>query len=158
MDLTLDDHGAFAWARGYYAGPVISTAARRPTLDEPHPVEGSSPQDPDSEEVAPKAAGLGDPLAPAAPRLELDPMTWAHTQFAAARRGGRRRTGRLVPLAAQVAGDPSSGLPKQTGGDWGDLKAAYRLLDRPEATFAAIASPHWQDTAAQAEAGRFLIL
>jgi hypothetical protein len=158
MDLTLDDHGAFAWARGYYAGPVISTDARRPTLDEPHPVEGSSPQDPDSEEVAPKAEGLGDPLDPAALRLELDPMTWAHTQFAAARLGDRRRTCRLVTLAAPVAGDPSSGLPKQTGGDWGDLKAAYRLLDRPEATFAAIASPHWQATADQAEAGRFLIL
>ena len=49
-----------------------------------------------------------------------------------------RRTKRLVTLATQVAGDPSSSLPKQTQ-DWSDLKAAYRLLDRPEATFEVIA-------------------
>jgi Transposase DNA-binding/Transposase Tn5 dimerisation domain len=158
MDLTLDAHGAFAWVRGYYDGPVISRGAERPTLDEPHPVEGSSPQDPESQEVAPKAQALSDPLDPAGPRLELDPASWAFTQFAAAQLGDRRRTRRLVTLAAQIAGDPSSSLPKQTGGHWGDLKAAYRLLGRPEATFAAIASPHWQATRAAAGPGRHLIL
>ena len=62
-----------------------------------------------------------------------------------------------MTLATQVAGDPSSSLPKQTQ-DWSDLKAAYRLLDRPEATFEVIASPHWQLTTDQAAAGRYLIL
>jgi hypothetical protein len=62
-----------------------------------------------------------------------------------------------VTLGAQIAGDPSSSLPKQTG-HWSDLKAAYRLLDRPEATFQAIAAPHWRLATGQARAGRFLIL
>jgi hypothetical protein len=62
-----------------------------------------------------------------------------------------------VTLATQIAGDPSSSLPKQTQ-HWSDLKAAYRLLDRPEATFEVIASPHWRLTTDEAKAGRFLIL
>lgn len=161
MDLTLDDRGSFRWVRGYYAGPVISIDARRPTLDDPHPVEGSSPQDPDAQEVDAKVDDLGDPLGPAgiaAPGFIADTAAWAAIQFATAQLGDRRRSARLVTLAAQVAGDPSSGLPKQTGGHWGDLKAAYRLLDRPEATFDAIASPHWRHTVAQAGPGRSLIL
>jgi Transposase DNA-binding len=96
-------------------------------------------------------------LGPGARRLEVDPAAWAYTQFATAKLGDRRRTKRLVTLAAQIAGDPSSSLPKQAP-TWGDLKAAYRLLDRPEATFQVIASPPWQLTADQAGAGRFLIL
>lgn len=160
MDLTLAADGSFRWVRGYYVGPVLSVGAHRPTLDEPHPVEGSSPQDPESEEVDAKADDLGDPLDPAGAGdlgFIADPATWAAIQFATAQLGDRRRTRRLITLAAQVAGDPSSSLPKQTG-DWGDLKAAYRLLDRPEATFAAIASPHRGITTAAAGAGRFLIL
>lgn len=160
MDLTLAADGSFRWVQGYYVGPVLSAGAHRPTLDEPHPVEGSSPQDPESEAVATKADDLGDPLDPAgagAPGFVADPATWAAIQFAAAQLGDRRRTRRLVTLAAQVAADPTSSLPKQTG-DWGDLKAAYRLLDRPEATFAAIASPHWRATVEGAGAGRSLIL
>ena len=157
MDLTFDAHGSFCWVRGYYAGPALSLDAQRPTLDEPHPVEGSSPQDPQSEEVSTKSASPGDPFALEAPRLEVDPAVWAFTQFAAAELGDRRRTQRLVTLGTQIAGDPSSSLPKQTQ-HWSDLKAAYRLLDRPEATFEVIASPHWRLTTEQAQAGRFLIL
>ena len=48
-------------------------------------------------------------------------------------------------------------MPQQTE-TWGDLKAAYRLLDRPEATSQALAAPHWQLTRSQAEPGRFLIV
>jgi hypothetical protein len=160
MDLILDVHGAFAWAQGPYSAPVISTGAERPTLDQPQPVHGSSPGNPESEEVPTKSQNLGnplDPLGPGAPRLELDPAAWAYTQFATAKLGDRRRTQRLVTLATQVAGDPSSSLPKQTQ-NWSDLKAAYRLLDRPEATFQVIAAPQWQLTIDQAQRGRFLIL
>jgi Transposase DNA-binding/Transposase Tn5 dimerisation domain len=158
MDLTLDARGSFCWVRGYYAGPALSIAAQRPTLDEAHPAHGASPQDPDSEAVATKADDLGDPLDPAGPGFVADPTTWAAIPFATAPLRDRRRTRRPVTLAAQVAGDPSSSLPKPTGGDWGDLKAAYRLLDRPEASFEAIASPHRRITAEQARSGRFLIL
>jgi Transposase DNA-binding/Transposase DDE domain len=160
MDLTFDANGSFCWVRGYYVGPVLSNNAQRPTLDEPHPVNGSSPENPDSEEVPVKSENLCsqlNPFAPQDPRLELDPAVWAFTQFATAQLGDRRRTERLVTLATQIAADPSSSLPKQTQ-QWSDLKSAYRLLDRPEATFQAIASPHWQLSADQAQQGRFLIL
>jgi hypothetical protein len=160
MDLILDADGCFAWVQGPSSAPLISTAARRPTLDQPHPVHGSSPQEPESQEVSTKTENLGDPLdslGQGALHLEVDPAAWAFTQFATAQLGDRRRTQRLVTLATQVAGDPSSSLPKQTG-HWSDLKAAYRLLDRPEATFQAIASPHWHLTTEAARAGRALIL
>jgi Transposase DNA-binding/Transposase Tn5 dimerisation domain len=160
MDLVLDADGSFVWVQGPSTAPVISTGARRPTLDQPQPAQGSSPHNPESEEVATKSEDLGDPLdplGPGAPRLEVDPAAWAYTRFATAKRGDRRRTQRLVTLATQIAGDPSSSLPKQTR-DWSDLKGTYRLLDRPEATFEVIAAPHWQLTADQAQRGRFLIL
>ena len=152
MDLILDAQGSFAWVQGPYSAPVISTGAQRPTLDQPHPVQGSSPGNPETEDVPTKAESLGDPLDPFGAgglRLEVDPAAWAYTQFATAKLGDRRRTRRLVTLATQIAGDPSSSLPKQTQ-HWGDLKAAYRLLDRPEATFEVIAAPHWQLTTEQA--------
>jgi Transposase DNA-binding/Transposase Tn5 dimerisation domain len=160
MDLILDANGSFSWVKGPYTAPMISTGAVRPTLDQAHPEHGSSPQNPEAEAVAPKADSICsqlDPSAPGAPRLEVAPSTWAYTQFAAAQLGDRRRTARLVSLATQVASDPSSSLPKQTQ-TWKDLKAAYRLLDRPEATFEVIAAPHWQLTAEQAQTGRFLLL
>ena len=98
-----------------------------------------------------------DPLRPAGPAWQIDPAAWATTQFATARLGHSGRTARLVTLAQQIARDPSSSLPRQTE-TWGDLKAAYRLLDRPEATFQALATPHWQLTREQADRGRFLIV
>lgn len=160
MDLILDAQGSFVWVQAPFSAPLISTGARRPTLDQPHPFQGSSPGSPESEEVPTKTESLGNPLDPLGAgglRLEVDPAAWAYSQFAAAKLGDRRRTQRLVALGTQIAGDPSSSLPKQTG-QWGDLKAAYRLLDRPEATFEAIASPHWQLTRDVAKQGRFLIL
>jgi Transposase DNA-binding/Transposase DDE domain len=160
MDLILEATGRFAWAQGPYSAPVISTDAQRPTLDQPHPVQGSSPGNPDTEDVPTKTESLGNPLDPLGAGglyLEVDPAAWAYTQFATAQLGDCRRTQRLVTLATQIAGDPSSSLPKQTQ-HWSDLKAAYRFLDRPEATFEVIASPHWQHTTEQAPAGRSLIL
>ena len=86
------------------------------------------------------------------------PQHWAQTQFGTVALGDRRRTRRLVTLAAQIAANPAGSLPDQTE-SWGDLKAAYRLLDRPEATFAALATPHWQLTRTAARPGeRALIL
>jgi hypothetical protein len=161
MDLILDPGGAFAWSRGPTAAPLLSCAATRTTRDEPQPVHGRSPQDPDSAAID-LAAGGGpaDPVVPHAPDVpawQADPAAWAITQFATARLGHAGRTARLVALAEQVARDPSSSLPRQTQ-TWGDLKAAYRLLDRPEVTFQAVATPHWQRTRTQAERGRFLIV
>jgi len=59
-------------------------------------------------------------------------------------------------MAQQVANNPSASIPDQTE-TWGDLKAAYRLLDTPEVTFAAVADGHWQETRRQPP-GRYLIV
>jgi hypothetical protein len=86
----------------------------------------------------------------------LPPDTWAQAQFGAAQLGHKRRTRRLVRLAAQVAADTAAGLPEATG-SWADLKAAYRLCDQPRVTFRAVAQAHWDRTRAAA-AGTVLIL
>jgi hypothetical protein len=160
MDLILDAGGAFAWSRGPTAAPVLSVGARRLTVEPPHSV-GSAPRSPKAEEVEPSTlGGLSDPLdlrGPVVPTWQIDPAAWATTQFSTAQLGDRRRTARLVTMAMQIARDPSSSLPRETE-TWGDLKAAYRLLDRPEATFQAIAAPHWRLTHEEAERGRFLFL
>jgi Transposase DNA-binding/Transposase Tn5 dimerisation domain len=88
--------------------------------------------------------------------LILDARAWAEQQFSYCQLGDRRRTRRLVRLAEQVVSHPAGGFPEQTE-TWADLKAAYRLLDRPEATFAAIAEPHWRQTRTRS-AGRYLVL
>jgi hypothetical protein len=158
MDLILDAGGAFAWSRGPTTAPILSVAAHRLTV-EPTPSLGAAPRRTDAEPGGDPTASAApdDPLAPDVPGWQIDPAAWATTQFSTAQLGDRRRTARLVALAQQIAGDPSSSLPRQTQ-TWGDLKAAYRLLDRPEATFEAIAAPHWQLTRDQAQRGRFLIL
>jgi hypothetical protein len=161
MDLILEAGGAFAWSRGPTTAPVLSLAANRLTVG-PTPSVGSAPRCPQAEQRGdpPSGEGRSDPLdlpGPAAPTWPIDPAAWATTQFAPAQLGDRRRTARLVRLATQIARDPSSSLPQETE-TWGDLKAAYRLLDRPEATFQAIAAPHWQLTRGQAERGRSLIV
>jgi hypothetical protein len=86
----------------------------------------------------------------------LTSQAWAEAQFAACELADTRRTKRLVKMAAQVVDNPAGSLPDQMQG-WGDLKAAYRLCDRPEVTFEAIATPHWQQTR-QRPPGRYLLL
>ena len=71
MDLILDATGSFSWVQGYYVGPVISLDARRPTLDQPHPIHGSSPQNPESDEVPTRTTNLGDPMDPLGLRRPL---------------------------------------------------------------------------------------
>ena len=86
----------------------------------------------------------------------LDPASWALQQLGGAELGDQRRTRRLVRLATQVAASPSDSLPDQTE-TWGDLKAAYRLFDAADVTFAGVATPHWQRTR-DGSPGRVLIL
>ena len=75
----------------------------------------------------------------------LDTDEWAYQQFGSCDLGDVRRTRRLVKFASQVAADPDASTPGQTE-RWADLKAAYRVIDRAEVTFHAVASPHWQQT------------
>jgi len=83
-------------------------------------------------------------------------MEWAQLNFAGCELGDKRRTNRLVQVAEEIASHPSASLPNQIE-HWGDLKAAYRLFDRQEVTFEAIARPHWELTKRRAK-GRTLII
>jgi hypothetical protein len=74
-----------------------------------------------------------------------DPQQWAQAQFGGAKLGHKRRTKRLVKLAAQVAIDTMASLPDQNE-HWADLKAAYRFFDTEAVTFRVVAEPHWEQT------------
>lgn len=91
------------------------------------------------------------------PMLELDVQEWAEQQFGACELGDQRRTARAVRYAAQAAADPDSSTPAQTE-RWSDLKAAYRLFDREEVTFAGLAEPHWQLTRASCASRQHVLL
>lgn len=76
---------------------------------------------------------------------------WSHQQWGQATLGDARRTQRAVRLGAALAAQPSVSLPAQTQ-SWAALKAAYRLLNEPAVTHAALRAPHWAQTRAQAAA------
>jgi hypothetical protein len=80
--------------------------------------------------------------------MELEIEAWAEQNFGACQLGDRRRTKRAVTLAAQVASHPDGSTPTQTE-RWGDCKAAYRLFDEEDVTFAGLCEPHWQRTRAR---------
>lgn len=88
--------------------------------------------------------------------LTLDIADWAEQQFGTCDLGDRRRTKRVVQLAAQVATQPDASTPKQTE-RWSDCKAAYRLFDQPDVTFDALIAPHCAQTRA-VDGGTWLIL
>lgn len=77
------------------------------------------------------------------PAWELN--VWAQENFGRCELGDVRRTERVVQLVQQMAEHPDGSTPDQTE-RWADLKAAYRLIDREEVTFAAVATPHWELT------------
>jgi hypothetical protein len=86
----------------------------------------------------------------------LDPVEWAKKEFGGCVLGDVRRTNSLVRFAAKVAADPAASTPAQAE-KWSDLKAAYRLINNPNVTFDAIATPHWEATR-QVAPGTYLIL
>lgn len=85
-----------------------------------------------------------------------DTKAWAEEMFGQCQLGDKRRTDRLVAVAADVAENPAAGFPDQFP-EWSDLKAAYRLFDSEHVTFDRVASPHWKQTLQQAK-GRTLVL
>jgi Transposase DNA-binding/Transposase Tn5 dimerisation domain len=78
-----------------------------------------------------------------------DPARWAEQQWGTATLGDARRPRRAVPLGAALASRPEASLPEQTG-SWREVKSAYRLLNEPDVTYAALSEPHWQATCQQA--------
>ena len=68
---------------------------------------------------------------------------WADQTFAAAPLGDVRRSRRAADLAAAMAARPGLSIPALLDSPY-DIKAAYTLLDRPEATPDALQQPHRQ--------------
>lgn len=83
----------------------------------------------------------------------VDSMAWAQDTFGGVERGDVRRTRRLVHIAAHMAADPQGSLPRQVGGQWADLKAAYRLWRADGVSHEAISRPVWQQTRKPGGAG-----
>lgn len=75
----------------------------------------------------------------------LENQQWIQENFGDAQFKDKRRTTRLLSVAANLLDAPEQSVPKQNE-VWADAKAAYRLFDSPAATFEAIATPHWQRT------------
>jgi hypothetical protein len=83
-------------------------------------------------------------------------LEWAQINFGECQLGDKRRTRRLVQVAAEVARNPSASFPDQMR-TWGDLKAAYNLFDEDDVTFQAVARPHWERTKGRTT-GRYLVI
>lgn len=77
------------------------------------------------------------------------PEVWAAQQFGAVELGDRRRTRRVVRVAAQMARHPSASLPAQAG-TWAATKAGYRLLAEGDVSFEALQAQHLGQTRAEA--------
>jgi len=88
--------------------------------------------------------------------IVLDNAQWVENQFADCDLQHKRRTDRLQVTAKNMLAQPDGSLPQQNT-DWADLKAAYRLFDRPEVTFEAITTPHWEQTRLT-KPGRYLLI
>jgi hypothetical protein len=73
---------------------------------------------------------------------------WAAAEFGGADLHDRRRSRRLVRVAARLAADPHGRLPESFS-QWSELKAAYRLLEESDITHEAVLAPHsrrvWQE-------------
>lgn len=81
---------------------------------------------------------------------------WSQQNFGTCELRDKRRTERIVKVAAQIADNPSASFPDQMK-TWSDLKAAYNLFDCQDATFEAIAGPHWKLTK-QRSTGCYLVI
>ena len=87
-----------------------------------------------------------------------DLLIWAQHHFGAAALGDVRRR-RLVALAASWCRQPGVSIPRLSQGQPGASKAAYRLLDHPQATPDAFQQPHRQLVSQQLPApGTYLLI
>ena len=77
--------------------------------------------------------------------VTMDAQLWAEEQFGQCDLKDKRRTQRLVQVAASALSHPAGSLPEQTS-DAADLKAAYRLFGCEDVTFEDIVGPHWAET------------
>jgi transposase-like protein/transposase Tn5 family protein len=89
--------------------------------------------------------------------IVMSPAEWADRTFAAVDLGDRRRECRTVSLAARMMRHPDASLPQQMHAPPA-LKAAYRLLDEDDVTFAALSTPHWETTRERAGRQKLVLL
>jgi hypothetical protein len=71
----------------------------------------------------------------------LPPMAWAKQQFGDANLGDLRLERRLVHVASSLAAKPCGTLPPAMS-TYAEMKAAYRLLNHPGVSRAAVQEPH----------------
>jgi Transposase DNA-binding/Transposase DDE domain len=76
---------------------------------------------------------------------------WAEAQWGSVKLGDARRTARAVKVGAKLASLPAGSLPQQQA-SWGDLKAAYRLLNEADVSYEALSREHWSTTLEEATA------
>lgn len=76
--------------------------------------------------------------------------TWAEAQWGSVELGDNRRTARAVKVGAKLAAMPSGSLPQQQG-SWGDVKAAYRLLNEADVSYETLSEVHWQSSLEKAK-------
>lgn len=88
--------------------------------------------------------------------IVLDNQQWVEQQFADCDFNHKRRSDRMKIVAKNMLALPDGSLPQQNE-SWSDLKAAYRIFDRPEVTLEAVATPHWQQTR-ETKPGRYLLI
>ena len=74
-------------------------------------------------------------------RMDAGITAWALAQFGSADISDPRLKRRLTGVAGKIAAMPGGSLPKQTG-NWGDLKAAYRLFSNERITADGIQQGH----------------
>jgi hypothetical protein len=88
----------------------------------------------------------------------LTPARWAQHEFGLAQLGDKRRTIRLVNIAAHLAANPGGTLPGAFP-EWTELKAAYRFLTQGGSTYERILAPHLERTRdACRQPGEYLII
>lgn len=90
------------------------------------------------------------------PVIVRDNDQWVADQFSRCELGNSLRTKRLQKVASAMLSCPEQSLPKQNA-TWADLKAAYRLFDKKQVTFDAVAEQHWKQTR-QTKPGRYLLI
>ena len=88
----------------------------------------------------------------------MEPKDWARTEFGGADLGDRRRTDRLLRVAASLCRQSHGTLPGSFP-DWSELKAAYRLLERANVRYEDILAPHVARVCRECrEPGEYLLL
>jgi hypothetical protein len=85
--------------------------------------------------------------------------SWSEAQWGKVALGDVRRTARAVSVGAKLASLPSGSLPQQQG-SWGELKAAYRLLNESDVSHERLSEQHWGNSleAANVQAGVVLFI